>query len=98
MKPPTIKYGDWSIKYKQISHIHRYFFVFYKGQEISKIPSDIFWHLQWTAFPFDLNGRTYGQESRTRRFMERVAKYDNILDEFDDRNNNSTRWQKQCSR
>lgn len=80
MRPPTIKFGDWQIKYKQIPYEDRYFFVFYKKYEVAKISSVVFVDLKWWAFPFGVHTKLHNQEDRIAAFEQRVKEYDDHWD------------------
>lgn len=42
MKAPYTRSGDYKVLYKQIKYDNRYFFIYYKGENIAKIPSCYF--------------------------------------------------------
>lgn len=94
MKPPTIRFGEYRIRYRQVPYVERFFFVdildrFGKWVEFSRIISfqgkhDVpLWHpfgfLQ-SAFMCNNNftPRTY---KRLVAFMNKVKQYDDYLDE-----------------
>lgn len=78
MRPPTANYGKYKFQYKQVPYDDRYYFVFYEGIEIMKIPSRL-------RFIFDqvIYG-TFLYDSWFDRFSGRVDKYNKWLDETND--------------
>lgn len=81
MRRPEMRMGRFICRYKQIPYDNRYFFVYFEGQEIAKIPRYMERH--------DLVYRLMdlGRDRRWEtwyKFLERVEKYDKYLDEHND--------------
>lgn len=77
MRRPETKIGEFICRYKQVPYDNRYFFVYYEGKEISRIPSQ-FRHHSFLYRLMDL-----GRDKRWEtwyNFLERVNRYDEYLD------------------
>lgn len=80
-RPPTMKIGNYLVKYKQILYEDRYFFIYYDRREIAKIP----YHLERHNFAYRL--MDLGRDRRWEvwyKFLERVEKYNEYLDNADE--------------
>ena len=75
-----MKIDNFQVKYKQVPYDNRYFFVYYDGQEIAKVPH----HLERQNFVYRLIDM--GRDRRWEtwyNFLERVEKYNKYLDSMD---------------
>jgi len=76
---PSVKLGNFVIKYKQIPYDNRYFFIYYKGILMSKIPSQLIKNGDW--MPFFPAAIVLEGAGNMKRFIKRVQAHNNYLDD-----------------
>lgn len=76
-----MRIGDFICRYKQVPYDNRYFFVYFKGEEIAKIPQ----HFERHDLVYRLMDLNRDRRWETwYKFIERVEKYNSYLDAKDD--------------
>ena len=76
-RPPSMKIDKFQVRYKQVPYDNRYFFVYYDGQEIAKVP----YHLEQYDLVYKL--MDIGRDRRWEiwyNFLGRVERYNEYLD------------------
>jgi hypothetical protein len=86
MKQPTVTIGEYKIKYKQVPYDNRYFFVNFcdkydkygRSITIMQVPFYLYEKYELKMLPF-VQLASWKEQERFHRFIDRVQKYNNIL-------------------